>query len=78
MKRNFARRSLKTLEWIWLVIAILSLEKVFSQWNNDRQKAYIFTIFTFLGVFMFLFRRIQRKKMESSSESKKDSPGKAQ
>ncbi len=76
MKRNFMRRSLKTVEWIWLVIAILSLETVFSNWNDNRQKAYIFTIFSFLGIFMFLLRRIQRKNLESPFVSKRDGPGK--
>ena len=76
MKRNFMRRSLKTVEWIWLVIAILSLETVFSHWNDNRQKAYIFTIFSFLGIFMFLLRRIQRKNLESPFASKRDGPGK--
>jgi|TARA_B110000483_G_scaffold193781_1_gene230694 hypothetical protein len=69
MKTSFARRSLKTVEWVWLVIAILSLETVFSQWNEDRQRAYMFIIFTFLGIFMFCLRRVQRKKIDSRWES---------
>tara|TARA_B110000858_G_scaffold3535_1_gene4177 strand:+ start:55433 stop:55669 length:237 start_codon:yes stop_codon:yes gene_type:complete len=69
MKTSFARRSLKTVEWVWLVIAILSLETVFSQWNEDRQRAYMFIIFTFLGIFMFCLRRVQRKKIDSRRES---------
>ncbi len=76
MKTSFARKSLKTVEWVWLVIAILSLETVFSQWNDDRQKAYMFIIFTFLGVFMFRLRRVQRKKMESRWGSGRDDSGK--
>lgn len=76
MKTSFARRSLKTVEWVWLVIAILSLETVFSQWNEDRQRAYMFIIFTFLGIFMFCLRRVQRKKIDSRWESAIDDSSK--
>ncbi|CAI8380816.1 MAG: Uncharacterised protein [Owenweeksia sp. TMED14] len=70
MKSNFAQKSLKTVEWVWIVISILSVETVVSQWNHDRQRAYIFVIFSGLGLFMFILRRSQRKKMVRGWKSK--------
>ncbi len=53
MKSNFGRKSLKAVEWVWLVISILSLEMIFSQWDENREKAYVFVIF-FYSVFSCL------------------------
>lgn len=72
MKSNFARKSLKAVEWVWLVISILSLETIFSQWDENREKAYVFVIFFLLGIFMFKLRRTQRKKMEARWRSNKN------
>ena len=72
MKSNFGRKSLKAVEWVWLVISILSLETIFSQWDENREKAYIFVIFFLLGIFMFKLRRTQRKKMEARWRSNKN------
>tara|TARA_A100001015_G_scaffold319446_1_gene442347 strand:- start:6478 stop:6696 length:219 start_codon:yes stop_codon:yes gene_type:complete len=71
MKSNFGRKSLKAVEWVWLVISILSLETIFSQWDENREKAYVFVIFFLLGIFMFKLRRSQRKKMEARWRSNK-------
>lgn len=72
MKSNFGRKSLKAVEWVWLVISILSLETIFSQWDENREKAYVFMIFFLLGIFMFKLRRTQRKKMEARWRSNKN------
>ena len=72
MKSNFGRKSLKAVEWVWLVISILSLETIFSQWYENREKAYVFVIFFLLGIFMFKLRRTQRKKMEARWRSNKN------
>ena len=72
MKSNFGRKSIKIVEWIWLIISILSLETILSQWDENRQKAYIFVIFFLLGIFMFRLRRTQRKKMEAHWRSSKN------
>lgn len=72
MKSNFGRKSLKAVEWVWLLISILSLETIFSQWDENREKAYVFVIFFLLGIFMFKLRRTQRKKMEARWRSKKN------
>ena len=72
MKSNFGRKSLKVVEWVWLLISILSLETIFSQWDKNREKANIFVIFFLLGIFMFQLRRTQRKKMEARWRSRKN------
>ena len=72
MKSNFGRKSLKAVVWVWLVISILSLETIFSQWDENREKAYVFVIFFLLGIFMFKLRRTQRKKMEARWRSNKN------
>ncbi len=72
MKPTIARRSLKTVEWVWLVIGLLSLETIYSNWNVDRNRAYMFVLFAFLGFFMFGLRRKQRKTMEARWESSDD------
>ena len=72
MKSNFGRKSLKVVEWVWLVISTLSLETIFSQWDENREKAYVFVIFFLLGIFMFKLRRTQRKKMEARWRSNKN------
>jgi hypothetical protein len=72
MKSNFGRKSIKIVEWIWLIISILSLETIISQWDENREKAYIFVIFFLLGIFMFRLRRTQRKKMEAHWRSSKN------
>jgi hypothetical protein len=65
MKRSFAHRSMKTVEWVWLVIGFLSIERIYHLWDVDRSKAYMFILFAFLGFFMFVLRRKQRKAMEA-------------
>lgn len=72
MKPTFARRSLKTVEWVWLVIGLLSLETIYSNWTVDRNRAYMFVLFAFLGFFMFGLRRKQRKTMEARWKSNDD------
>tara|TARA_Y100000389_G_scaffold204552_1_gene257928 strand:- start:962 stop:1198 length:237 start_codon:yes stop_codon:yes gene_type:complete len=72
MKSNFGRKSLKAVEWIWLIISILSIETIISQWDENRQKAYVFIVFFLLGIFMFRLRRTQRKKMEARWKSNKN------
>ena len=69
MKPNLARRSLRTVEWVWLVIGLLSLETIYSQWTVDRNTAYMFILFAFLGFFMFVLRRKQLKTMEARWKS---------
>jgi positive regulator of sigma E activity len=52
----------RIFEIVYLVIAVISIYEVVTNWNIDRNKAYIFVAFAVVSVFMFFFRRYYRKK----------------
>ena len=54
----------KIFEYAYLVMFILSVFMIISSWETDRSKANLFMIFAVVSMFMFLFRRRFRKKME--------------
>ena len=56
---------LKYTEYLYLVVGIVSLYKIFILWNTDRQSTYIFIFFAIVSVVMFIFRRNYRKKFEN-------------
>ncbi len=60
---------LKYTEYLYLIVAIFSLYRVFTDWNVDRQFAYIFIFFTIISIGMFLFRRSYRKKFEKHQQN---------
>ncbi len=56
---------LKISEIVYLVIAIISIKVIITEWNLDRTRAYIFLGFAVVSIFMFIFRRHYRKKFEA-------------
>jgi len=60
----------KFFEYAYLVMFILSVFMIISSWETDRSKANLFMIFAVVSLFMFLFRRRFRKKMEKRNNSK--------
>ena len=60
---------LKYTEYLYLIVAIFSLYRVFTDWNDDRQFAYIFIFFAVISIGMFLFRRSYRKKFEKHQQN---------
>jgi membrane protein implicated in regulation of membrane protease activity len=54
----------KIFEYAYLVMFILSVFMIISSWETDRSKANLFMIFAVVSLFMYLFRRRFRKKME--------------
>ncbi|SMC45626.1 hypothetical protein SAMN05660703_1330 [Cellulophaga tyrosinoxydans] len=60
---------LKYTEYLYLIVAIFSMYRVFTDWNVDRQFAYIFIFFTIISIGMFLFRRSYRKKFEKHQQN---------
>lgn len=54
----------KIFEYAYLMMFILSVFMIISSWETDRSKANLFMIFAVVSMFMFLFRRKFRKKME--------------
>ena len=55
---------LKYTEYLYLVVAIISVYKIFTLWETDRQGTYIFIFFAVISVAMFVFRRNYRKRFE--------------
>ena len=58
----------KISELIYLVIAVLSIIKVFTDWNIDRESTYKFIFFGAVSLFMFFFRRHFRKKFNQRKD----------
>ena len=54
----------KIFEFGYLIIAVVFLVEVVSEWNEDRNSAYLMLFFSVLAVFMYFFRKRFRKKMD--------------
>ena len=58
-------KNYKISEILYWVVALIASYESFSQWDVNRQKAYIFIGFALLSIFMALFRRHFRKKFKN-------------
>jgi hypothetical protein len=59
---------LRYTEYLYIIVAIFSIYRSFSDWNTDRSMAYIFIFFAVVSTGMFLFRRSYRKKFEQRNK----------
>ncbi len=50
-------------EYLYLVVAALSIYKVVTEWGQEDAQTLLFVIFAIVGVFMFFFKRAFRKRM---------------
>ncbi|NNL01374.1 hypothetical protein [uncultured Eudoraea sp.] len=55
---------LRYTEYLYLVVAIISVYKIIELWNIDREGTYIFIFFAIVSIGMFIFRRNYRKRFE--------------
>ncbi len=55
---------LKYTEYLYLIVAVVSLYKVATLWNVAQEETYIFIFFAIVSLGMFFFRRNYRKKFE--------------
>ena len=55
---------LRYTEYLYLGVFFFSLYRIFTDWNLDRQSAYLFVFFAVVSIGMFFFRRNYRKKFE--------------
>jgi len=55
---------LRYTEYLYLIVAGFSLYRIFTDWNTDRQNAYLFVFFAIVSTGMFFFRRNYRRKFE--------------
>ena len=51
-------------EYAYIAMAIFSIYLVISNWETDRNRAYLFVFFAVVAIFMFFFKRNFRKKIE--------------
>ncbi|MDT7829249.1 hypothetical protein RQM65_11280 [Pricia sp. S334] len=57
-------RILRYTEYLYLAVFFFSLYRIYTDWNLDRQNAYLFVFFALVSIGMFFFRRNYRKKFE--------------
>jgi hypothetical protein len=55
---------LRFTEYLYLIVAIISIYKVGDLWETDRQGTYIFIFFAVVSLGMFIFRRNYRRRFE--------------
>tara|TARA_R110002126_G_scaffold254190_4_gene397325 strand:- start:1548 stop:1757 length:210 start_codon:yes stop_codon:yes gene_type:complete len=55
---------LRYTEYLYIIVAGFSIFRIFTDWNTDRNMAYLFIFFAIVSIGMFLFRRNYRKKFE--------------
>lgn len=55
---------LRYTEYLYLAVFVFSVYRIITDWNVDRQGAYLFVFFALVSIGMFFFRRNYRKKFE--------------
>jgi len=55
-------------EYAYLFMAAFSVYLVISNWETDRNRAYLFGFFGVVAVFMFFFKRRFRKNLNKRKE----------
>jgi len=54
----------RLFEYVYILMAVFSIYLVVTNWENDRNRAYLFVFFAVVAIFMFFFKRKFRKKIE--------------
>lgn len=63
---------LKYTEYLYILVAVFSIYRIFTDWNTERTMAYFFIFFAIVSIGMFLFRRNYRKKFEQRQRDNKN------
>lgn len=63
---------LKYTEYLYIIVAVFSIYRIFTDWNTERTMAYFFIFFAIVSIGMFLFRRNYRKKFEQRQRDNKN------
>lgn len=58
-------------EYLYLVVAVLSIYKVITEWGQEDAQTWLFIVFAIIGIFMFFFKRRFRKRMEQRTNTDK-------
>ncbi len=63
---------LRFFEIGYLIIALVLAYETISNWNTNREKAYIYLGFSIAAVFMYFFKKRFRKRTEARNNNQKD------
>ena len=55
---------LRFTEYLYLIVAFVSIYKIGDLWETNREGTYIFIFFAIVSIGMFIFRRTYRKRFE--------------
>lgn len=55
---------LRFTEYLYLIVALVSIYKIGDLWETNREGTYIFIFFAIVSIGMFIFRRTYRKRFE--------------
>ncbi len=55
---------LRFTEYLYLIVALVSIYKIGDLWETDREGTYIFIFFAIVSIGMFIFRRTYRRRFE--------------
>ena len=58
----------KIFEYGYLIIAVVFIVETVTNWNTDREKAYLLLLFSVVAIFMYFFRKRFRKKRENNNK----------
>jgi FtsH-binding integral membrane protein len=58
----------KLFEYGYIAMALFSIYLVLTNWNENRERSYMFIIFAVVAVGMYFFKRWFRKNMENRSK----------
>ncbi len=59
----------RLFEYAYILMAAFSIYIVIDNWENNRDRAYLFAFFTIVAIFMFFFKRNFRKKIEGRKKN---------
>jgi hypothetical protein len=62
----------RLFEYAYLFMAAFSIYLVITNWQVNKNRAYLFAFFTIVAIFMFFFKRNFRKKIEERKKNKQD------
>ncbi|MDT0556271.1 hypothetical protein [Patiriisocius hiemis] len=60
----------RLFEYAYIVMALFSAYLVYTNWDTNRNRAYLFAFFIVVALFMFFFKRNFRKKLENRNDKK--------
>lgn len=58
----------RLFEYAYIGMAAFSIYITVNNWEDNRNRAYLFAFFTVVAIFMYFFKRNFRKKMEQRNK----------